>query len=115
MRRTDLAEKLEVIGQLFEIDGMKELLAKFDPGTDEKGKKLPVDPVKFSAVLIQVSALMLRENPEACDKIIHMNRGLTQAEIDKLDDAEYSNALKTAITRDVLGFFGSSRSTEEQK
>lgn len=115
MRRSDLAEKLEVIGQLFEIKGMRELLAKFDPEVDEKGKKKPIDPVKFSAIVIQVAGLMLRENQYACDKILCMSMGVTQEEVDKLDDAEYSNALKGAIVKDVIGFFGSSPSTAGQK
>lgn len=115
MRRSDLAEKLEVIGQLFEIKGMKELLAKFDPEVDEKGNKKPVDPVKFSAIVIQVAGLMLRENQYACDKILCMSMNIKQEEVDKLDDAEYSNALKNAIIKDVIGFFGSSPSTAVRK
>jgi len=115
MRRSDLAEKLEVIGQLFEIKGMKELLTKFKPEVDEKGNKQPIDPVKFSAIVIQVAGLMLRENQDACDKILRMTLEMSQEELDKLDDAEYSNALKSAIVKDVIGFFGSSPSTAGRK
>ena len=98
-KRTDLAEKIEVIGQIFEIDGMAELLAKFEKGMNN---------VKFSAVVIQVSGLLLKENKPVADKIICMHRRCTDEDVQKLEDGEYATALKDAILGDVMGFFAPS-------
>ena len=94
---------MEVIGQVFEIDGMNELLGKFEKG---------MSPVKFSAVVIQVSGLLLKENKGCADRIIAMNKEVTLDEVQQLDDGEYGNALKNAIISDVMGFFGSSQRTD---
>ena len=69
-KRADLAEKMEIIGQIFEIDGMSELLKKFEPEVDEKGERKPTNIVKFNAVVIQVSALLLKHNKPIADRII---------------------------------------------
>lgn len=113
--RKDLAEKLELVGSMFEIDGMNELLKKFDTETDEKGNRKPISPVKFNAVIIQIESLLMKGNQDVADKIIAMNLGITEEEAGKLEDAEYANALKKAIITDVLGFFASSPSTATQK
>ena len=102
-KRTDLAEKMEVIGQVFEIDGMNELLGKFEKG---------MSPVKFSAVVIQVSGLLLKTNKGCADKIISMYKEISLEDVQKLDDGEYGNALKNAIITDVMGFFGSSQRSD---
>ena len=57
--RKDLADKLEVIGEIFEIDGMAELLGKFD----EK-----MNLVKFNAVTIQITSLLLKANKPLADR-----------------------------------------------
>lgn len=97
MERNELAEKLELVGKLFEIDGMKDLIDKFtvDMGT-----------VKFSAVVIQIESLLMRESPDTADALIAMKRKISAEEVDKLSDAEYAKALKDTIITDVIGFFG---------
>lgn len=113
--RADLAEKMEVIGRVFEIDGMTELLRKFDPEVDEKGNRKQISIVKFNAVIIQVSALLLRNDKQLADKIIAMSLETTEAEIQQLDDAEYATALRNAIIKDVMGFFASSAPSDGTK
>ena len=113
--RNELAEKLELIGSMFEIDGMSELLKKFEPEKDEKGENKPFSAVKFNAIVIQVESLLMKNNQAVADKIIAMSRGISGEEVAKLDDAEYANALKTAIVTDVIGFFGSSPSSDGRK
>lgn len=113
--RNELAEKLELVGSMFEIDGMSDLLKKFDVEEDENGKKKPINPVKFNAVVIQIESLLMKGNQNVADKIIAMSRGISEEEIDKLGDAEYTNALKSAIITDVLGFFASSPSSDGRK
>ena len=113
--RNELAEKLELVGSMFEIDGMSELLKKFDPEKDENGKNKPFSAVKFNAIVIQVESLLMKNNQAVADKIIAMNRDITLEDVGKLDDAGYANALKTAIITDVLGFFASSPSSDGRK
>lgn len=113
--RADLAEKMEIIGLVFEIDGMSDLLNKFDAGTDENGEKKKISLVKFNSVVIQVSALLLKENKGIADKLIQMNAEIDDDAVQDLDDVEYAMALRTAILQDVLGFFASSPSTDGQK
>ena len=106
MSRNNLAEKLDMIGSMFEIDGMTELLAKFDK---EMGN------VKFSAVVFQIASLLIQKNQKAADRIIGMNLGLDEKGVAALDDARYADALKTAIITDVMGFFASSPPTDGEK
>lgn len=113
--RNELAEKLEIIGGMFEVDGMSELLGKFEADTDEKGNKRPVNPVKFNAILIQITGLLLKENQRVADRIVMMNRGITEEEVGKLADEDYAAALRSAIITDVLGFFASSPRSEGRK
>lgn len=113
--RNELAEKLEVIGRIFEIDGMPELLKKFDSKQDEHGKKIPINPVKFNAVIIQVSALLLKTDKSLADKLIGMSTNEKDEEIQKLDDGAYAAALRAAITTDVLGFFVLSQHSDGRK
>lgn len=115
MARNELAEKLELVGGMFEIDGMSDLLKKFDPETDEHGKKKPLNNVRFNAVVIQIASLLMKENQPIADKIIAMSKGIDLTEVDKLGDAEYAGALKNAIITDVMGFFGSSPSSDGKK
>ena len=98
-QRNDLAEKMEIIGQIFEIDGMSELLSKFDKNMNN---------VKFSAVVIQVSGLLLKNNKPVADKIIEMSKGISEEEVQELEDSQYATALRDAIITDVMGFFASS-------
>lgn len=102
-KRNDLAEKMELVGQVFEIDGMSDLLGKFEKG---------MSTVKFSAVVIQVSGLLLRENKKAADRIIAMHMEIPVEAVQKLEDGEYAAALRDAIVTDVMGFFGSSPRTD---
>ena len=106
MARNELAEKLEVIGSIFEIDGMNELLSKFDKNMGN---------VKFNAVVIQIESLLMKKAPEVADRLIAMKNGITQEDVDKMEDAEYSNALKEAIITDALGFFASSPRSDGKK
>ena len=106
MARNELAEKLEVIGSIFEIDGMNELLSKFDKNMGN---------VKFNAVVIQIESLLMKKAPEVADRFIAMKNGITQEDVDKMDDAEYFSALKDAIISDVLGFFASSQPSGGRK
>ena len=102
-KRTDLAEKMEIIGQIFEIDGMTELLVKFQYGMPQ---------VKFNAVLIQVSSLLLKKRKDISDKIIAMHREISDEDVQAMDDGEYAQALKDTILTDVMGFFASSPHTD---
>ena len=104
--RMDLAEKMEIIGQVFEIDGMNDLLAKYEAG---------MKTVKFNAVTIQVSALLLKANKPLADKIIGMTLEKNNEEVQELDDAEYATALRTALITDVMGFFVSSPHSDGRK
>lgn len=106
MERNTLAEKMEIIGQVFEIDGMNDLLNKY-----EKGMSI----VKFNAVTIQVSGLLLKNNKELADKIIAMGTEKSDEQVQKMDDAEYAMELRNSITRDVMGFFASSPRSDGKK
>ena len=97
-QRNGLADKLEIVGRLFEIDGMADIFDKFT-----KSKSV----IQFNAVVIQISGLLMKEAPDIADKLISANRGISPEEVDNLEDGEYSLALKDAITGDVLGFFAS--------
>lgn len=113
--RNLLAEKMEIIGRIFEIDGMNELLKKYDPEVDEKGNKKPISLVKFNAVTIQISALLLKNDKTTADKIIAMNLDEKDETIQAMDDADYAKALRNAIISDVMGFFASSPRTDGKK
>lgn len=104
--RADLAEKMEIIGRIFEIDGMTELLNKYQSG---------MSTVKFNAVTIQVSALLLKNNKDLSDRIIAMSLEEPDEKIQELDDGEYATALRNAIIRDVMGFFASSQPSGGRK
>ena len=106
MERNALAQKLELIGSMFEIDGMQDLLSKFS----EK-----MDTVKFSAVLFQIEGKLLDGNQATADKLIAANMGISEEEIGKMDDGKYAGALKNAILTDVMGFFASSPRQAGQK
>ena len=113
--RNELAEKLEIIGGIFEIDGMSELLKKFETEKDEKGNAKPLGAVRFNAVVIQIESLLMKNNQHLADRIIMMKKGIDEEELNKLDDAEYANALKDTIITDVMGFFASSPRTAGKK
>jgi len=104
--RNQLAEKMEIIGQVFEIDGMSEMLNKYKAG---------MPTVQFNAVTIQVSGLLLKTNKELSDRIIAMSLDETDETVQGMDDAEYALALRNAIIRDVMGFFVSSPRSGGQK
>ncbi|MBP5744117.1 MAG: hypothetical protein J6W44_04315 [Oscillospiraceae bacterium] len=105
-KRADLAEKMEIIGQIFEIDGMAELLQKYQAG---------MSPVKFNAVTIQVSSLLLKTDKSLADKIIAMSLEETDETVQGMDDGVYAQALKNAIITDVMGFFASPAPTAGKK
>ncbi|MBP5728324.1 MAG: hypothetical protein J6Y48_14740 [Clostridia bacterium] len=113
--RADLADKMEIIGRIFEIDGMTELLRKFEPEEGKDGKKKPIGTVRFNAVVIQISALLLKNDKELSDKVIAMSLEEPEEKIQELDDGEYAAALRNAIIRDVMGFFASSQPSGGRK
>ena len=100
------AEKLEVIGSIFEIEGMNKLLNKF-----KKDQSI----VQFNAIVIQIESLLLKNNAELADRVVAMSLEKTAEEVEKLSDSEYAIALRNAITGDVMGFFASSGHTDGQK
>ena len=99
MERNALAEKMEIIGRVFEIDGMYDLLSKYEKG---------MNTVKFNAVTIQVSSLLLKSDRYISDKLVSLHTGKTDDEVQEMEDGAYANALKNAILADVMGFFVSS-------
>ena len=104
--RSNLAEKLEIIGMMFEIDGMNDLLGKFDKGMNN---------VKFNAVVIQIESLLMKNNPALGDKIVALSNDLKNEEVEKLSDSDYASMLRNAIITDVMGFFASSPHTDGKK
>lgn len=94
--RKDLAEKLELIGQIFEIEGMSDLCNKFEPG---------MSPVTFNAVVIQVAGLLTKNNEKLADYLVAAHLGIDGKEVAKMEDGDYGKALKEAIVSDVIGFF----------
>lgn len=104
--RNELAEKLELIGSIFEIDGMDKLVNKFTKG---------ISIIKYNAITIQIESLLLKENPEVAEQLVANHLGKTVEETKELDDADYAVALRDAITTDVIGFFASSPHTDGQK
>lgn len=104
--RNQLAEKLEVIGSIFEIEGMNKLLNKF-----KKDQSI----VQFNAIVIQIESLLLKNNAELADRVVAMSLEKSAEEVEKLSDSEYAIALRNAITGDVMGFFASSGHTGGQK
>lgn len=106
MDRNKLATQLELVGEMLEIDGMNELFEKFTP---------EITNVKFSAVVIQISALLLKNRQDTADKLISFARDVSMDDVQELDEGEYGKALKNAITKEVLGFFASSQRTDGKK
>lgn len=104
--RNDLAEKMELVGQVFEIDGMTELLAKFEKG---------INTVKFNAIVIQISALLLKKNKKLADRILATADGMDEKKVQEMDDGEYAQALRNAIIVDIMGFFVSSPHSDGKK
>lgn len=102
-KRATLADKMEIIGRIFEIDGMGSLLSKYERDMNN---------VKFSAVTIQVSGLLLRKDKKLADQVISMSRGISLEDVQKLEDGEYATALRDAFITDVMGFFGSSQHSD---
>jgi len=105
-KRENLAEQLEMIGELFEIEDLVPLFVKFD-------KEMSV--VRFNAVVIQISGVLLAKNRALADKLVAFRRGVTLDEVAEMSDAEYSIALRDAITKDAIGFFGSSQPSAGEK
>lgn len=106
MERKELAEKLEIIGELFEIDGMAKLVNKFGKGSNI---------IKFNSIVVQIEGLLLKTNPELAIKIICMNGQYTEEEAKAMEDTPFALALRDAIITDVIGFFGSSPHTDGKK
>ena len=98
--RVELADKMELIGRIFEIDGMTLLLDKYEKG---------MTTVKFNAVTIQVSALLLRTDRDLSDRLIAMSLEEPIETVRGMEDADYALALRNAIIADVMGFFASSQ------
>ena len=106
MERTELANKLELVGEMLEIQGMNELFNEFQEG---------ITTVQYDAIVIQIGALLMKEKPTTADKLISINTGKTLDEVDTLDDGEYGKALRNSITAEVIGFFASSGNSGNKK
>jgi len=104
--RNELAEKLEIVGGIFEIDGMDEIMGKYKSG---------MNTIQFNAVTVQVAGLLLKGNRELADKVVALHRGETVEQIQEMGDTSYASALRDAIITDVMGFFASSQSSDGQK
>ena len=84
---------------------MAELLGKFD-------EKMIL--VKFNAVTIQITSLLLKANKPLADRVAALADGMDLEKVQELDDAAYSIALKKAILGDVMGFFAPSAPSDGQ-
>lgn len=104
--RNELAEKLEIIGGVFEIDGMSDLMGKYVAG---------MNTIQFNAVTVQVAGLLLKHNRTLADKIVSLHLGQTDKQTQQMGNTEYANSLRDAIITDVMGFFASSQSSDGQK
>lgn len=102
-KRLTLADKMEIIGRIFEIDGMSGLLSKYEKD---------MNSVKFSAVTIQVSGLLLRKDKKLADQVVAMSKGISIEKVQEMADGEYATALRDAFITDVMGFFGSSQHSD---
>ena len=107
MARNELADKLGLVGEMLEIEGMSDLFDKFNT----KGLTM----IQMNAIIIQIGSLTMKKNPDAADKLIAMNRKIPVEDVEKIDDGEYGKALRKAISEEVLGFLGSSPRTENKK
>lgn len=105
-KRENLSEKLEMIGELFEIEELLPLFVKFD-------KEMSV--VRFNAVVIQISGVLLSKNRGLADRLVAFHKQITLDEVAEMEDGEYSLTLRDAITKDAIGFFGSSQHTAGKK
>lgn len=104
--RRQLAEQLEIIGEMLEVEGVEPLLEKFKPG---------MNVLHINAIALQICAVVLGKRKEVADRLVAMHKNCSVEEIAGMDDAEYSLALKNAILGDALGFFGSSQRTAGKK
>lgn len=104
--RAELADKLEVLGEMFENDGMAALMNKFEAG---------MSTIRFNAVVIQIEGLLMKTNPGLAGRLICMSSGKTQDDVDKMTDQEFALGLRDAIITDVMGFFASSPHTDGRK
>ena len=104
--RKDLAEQLEIIGEMLEIDGVSDLLAKFRPG---------MNTLHINAITLQICSLLLSKRKATADKLVAMHKGCTIEEANEMDDAAFSIALRDAVLGDALCFFGSSPATGGRK
>lgn len=104
--RQDLAEKLEVIGSVFLIDGMDELIDMIGPGASN---------IKINSIIVRIEAKLMKADKTLADKLISICRGISIEEVEQMDDADYSVAMKQVIEKDVFGFFASSRTLAGKK
>lgn len=93
--RKELAEKLEKIGKVYEIEGLSDLLGKIEPG---------INNAKFNGIVIQIEGLLLKTDKALADEVLTIAN--TPEEVAQMDDHEYAKALRSVIITDVLGFFG---------
>jgi simple sugar transport system permease protein len=63
----------------------------------------------------KISGVLLAKNRALADKLVAFRRGVTLDEVAEMSDAEYSIALRDAITKDAIGFFGSSQPSAGEK
>lgn len=94
--RADLAETLEIVGEMFEDERIPALLAKIKSGQTV---------MQFNAIIVQISAAMLKHKKTTADKLIAAHKKISIEDVEKIPDKEYAKELKDAITVDVLGFF----------
>ena len=108
MARKELAETMELVGDILEIKGMGALLKKIDADC-------VTDNIRMTAIILQVCGLMIAQNQDAADRLISTHTGKKVEEISKMPDAEYTSNLKDAIAVELLGFFASLPHTGGQK
>lgn len=94
--RADIADQLELIGDVMEIEEIVDVLGKF-----EKGDGI----YKVNARVMKIEGILLRNNKTAADKLVAMANDKSIDEVDAMNDKDYTKALRDAILTEVLGFF----------
>lgn len=109
-KRKDLAEALELVGGVFDIDGMAELAAKA-----EKAAKEQASQARILAISYKMEALLMQKDPGLADRLVAWHMGKSVEEAAQLEDAEYGRQLRDTVVADVCGFFGLSPRTDGTK
>lgn len=94
--RTGLAEKLELIGSLFEIDGVEEQLGKLKAG---------MSIFAINAITTRVESILLKADKELADRLVAAYRQIDLEQVNEYSDKDYTITLREAILTEVIGFF----------